>query len=110
MTMRDAANANLDKLSTLELLKLYGKKKNDQAEIDLMSLIEPNAGGFTYGVFNNLEDRTLNPKLDCRNVKGALISTMTDIISIDLPPKTGDVLAHFTRISDDFDFRVNFSY
>lgn len=110
LTVKDAIDSNLDKITTLILLKKYGKKKNDQAELDLMSLLETDAAAFTYGVFNKLEDKTIKPTLDCSKAKGVLISTMTDVITVTLGPKSGDILAHFVRIDENFDFRVNFAY
>ena len=110
LTVRDALDSNLDKITTLILLKKYGKKKNDQNELDLLSLVETDAAAFTYGVFNNLDDKTLKPTLDCSKAKGVLISTINDVITVTLPPKSGDVLAHFVRIDENFDFRVNFGY
>lgn len=110
LTVRDAIDSNLDKITTLILLKKYGKKKNDQPELDLMSLVETDAAAFTYGVFNKLEDKAIKPTLDCSKAKGVLISTMTDVITVTLAPKSGDILAHFVRIDENFDFRVNFAY
>ncbi|OMJ79270.1 hypothetical protein SteCoe_20738 [Stentor coeruleus] len=110
LTVRDAVKSNLDKLATLELLKKYGRKKNDQADVELLSLVEPDAAAFTYGVFNKLEDKSIKPTLDCSKAKGVLISTMSDIITVTLPPKTGEILAHFVRVDENFDFRVNFVY
>jgi calpain-15 len=110
LTVRDATDSNLDKISTLILLKKFGRKKNDQPELDLLSLVETDAAAFTYGVFNKLEDKTIKPTLDCSKAKGVLISTMNDVITVTLPPKTGEVLAHFVRVDENFDFRVNFAF
>ena len=110
LTVKDAVQSNLDKITTLQLLEKYGKKKNDQIDVELFSLVEPDAAAFTYGVFNRLEDKSITPTLDCSKAKGVLISTMTDIITVTLPPKSGEILAHFVRIDENFDFRVNFVY
>ena len=110
LTVRDAVQSNLDKIATLNLLKKYGKKKNEQLDVELFSLVEPYSAAFTYGVFNTLEDKSIKPTLDCSKARGVLISTMTDIITVTLPPKSGEILAHFIRIDENFDFRVNFVY
>ena len=110
LTVKDAVQSNLDKLTTLQLLEKYGKKKNDQIDVELFSLVEPDASAFTYGVFNRLEEKNIKPTLDCSKAKGVLISTMTDIINVTLPPKCGEILAHFIRFDENFDFRVNFVY
>lgn len=110
LTVKDAVQSNLDKIATLQLLENHGKKKNDQTDVELFSLVEPDAAAFTYGVFNRLEDKHITPTLDCSKARGVLISTMTDIITVTLPPKSGEILAHFVRIDENFDFRVNFVY